>query len=228
MAVEKLREAHFGSLRAAVDTAGGTVVKNLGDGLMVIGDTPTAGLSCAVLMQQAVERSNRGAVEQLAMRVGIATGEATESDGDFFGDPVVEAARLCAVAKGGQILATDLVRAVAGRHASPGVGLGWGFGVEGAARSGGLRRGALGAGSATSPPWSHSRVVWRRGPGIGFVGRAEELGVLAEVLKEAGTQRRRRLVLVGGEPGIGKVSAGRSVRPLCTCRWLGGAVRALR
>src|ERR1700683_667894 len=51
------------------------------------------------------------------MRVGIATGDATETDGDFFGDPVIEAARLCALAEGGQILATDVVRVVAGRHA---------------------------------------------------------------------------------------------------------------
>jgi class 3 adenylate cyclase len=114
---EQLREVHFGLLRAAVDTAGGTVVKNMGDGLMVC-DTPTAGLSCAVGMQRVVERSNRAAVEPLAMRIGMATEEATESDGDFFGDPVVEAARLCAVAEGGQILATDVVRVVAGRHAT--------------------------------------------------------------------------------------------------------------
>ena len=52
------------------------------------------------------------------MRIGISTGEATEEDGDFFGDPVIEAARLCAMADGGQILATDMVRVMAGRHAT--------------------------------------------------------------------------------------------------------------
>ena len=39
---EELREAHFALLRAEVGAAGGVVVKNLGDGLMVICDTPTA------------------------------------------------------------------------------------------------------------------------------------------------------------------------------------------
>jgi adenylate cyclase len=114
---EELREAHFGLLGAEVAAVGGVVVKNLGDGLMVICETPTAALACAVGMQQAVERANRVAAERLTMRVGISLGEATESDGDFFGDPVVEAARLCSMADGGQILATDVVRVVAGRHA---------------------------------------------------------------------------------------------------------------
>ena len=35
---------------------------------------------------------------------------------DYFGDPVIEAARLCAHASGGQILVADLVRAMAGRR----------------------------------------------------------------------------------------------------------------
>ena len=115
-ATDALRDEHFGLLTAEATPVGGTVVKNLGDGLMIVFDAPTVALSAAVGMQQAVERHNRGAQEPLAMRVGIATGEASESDGDFFGDPVVEAARLCALAEGGQILATDLcVRLVAGR-----------------------------------------------------------------------------------------------------------------
>ena len=44
----------------------------------------------------------------LEVRIGLGTGEAIEDDGDFFGDPVIEAARLCALAGPGQILATEL------------------------------------------------------------------------------------------------------------------------
>ena len=161
------------------------------------------------------------------MRVGIATGEATESDGDFFGDPVVEAARLCAAAEGGQILATDLVRAVAGRHAAQELV------SVGALELKGLPDPVACVEVRWEPAGDEPAAVplparLEAGSGIGFVGRAEELGVLAEVLKEAGTERRRRLVLVGGEPGIGKSCAGRGVRPLRPCRRLGGAVRALR
>ena len=76
-------------------------------------------LACAVAMQQAIERHNRrddGAL--LSVRIGISMGEATEEDGDYFGDPVIEAARLCASAEGSQILATEMVKTMAGRHAT--------------------------------------------------------------------------------------------------------------
>ena len=69
-------------------------------------------------MQQAVERHNRRSREGLAIRVGLSMGEATEEDGDYFGDPVIEASRLCAHAAAGQILTTEMVRAIAGRHSA--------------------------------------------------------------------------------------------------------------
>ena len=201
---EELREAHFALLRAEVGAAGGVVVKNLGDGLMVICDTPTAGLACAVGMQQAVERSNRGAAERLTMRVGISLGEATESDGDFFGDPVVEAARLCSAAGGGQILATDVVRVVAGRHAAHelvpvGVLQLKGLPVPVACVEVRWEPSALA--EEVGIPLPARLKAGSRG---GFVGRVKELGRLALALREVGDDRRRRLVLVGGEPGIGK------------------------
>ena len=46
--------------------------------------------------------------------VGIATGDADVDGNDLFGRPVVESARLCAAATGGQILASDLVCLLAG------------------------------------------------------------------------------------------------------------------
>ena len=65
-----------------------------------------------------VERHNRRAEQPIAIRVGLSTGEATEEDGDYFGEPVIEASRLCAHAEGGQILTTAMARALAGRHAT--------------------------------------------------------------------------------------------------------------
>ena len=88
--------------------SGGIEVKNLGDGLMVMFSSPSRALAGAVGMQQAIEHHNRSDGEPLGVRIGMSAGEAVEEDGDFFGDPVVEAARLCAAAIGGQILAADL------------------------------------------------------------------------------------------------------------------------
>ncbi|MGH9041221.1 MAG: hypothetical protein ACRDZ3_13425 [Acidimicrobiia bacterium] len=61
------------------------------------------------------ERHGQGRASQvpLAIRVGLSLGEVTFEDGDLFGVPVVEAARLVAAAGPGQILATVVVRMVA-------------------------------------------------------------------------------------------------------------------
>lgn len=51
-------------------------------------------------MQQAVEARNRRAEEQLGVRIGVSLGDTTAEGDDHFGEPVVEAARLCAAAGG--------------------------------------------------------------------------------------------------------------------------------
>jgi class 3 adenylate cyclase len=95
-AADELRQTHFRLLRSAVSASGGVEVKNLGDGLMVTYTSPTRALVGAAAMQQAIEHHNRSGGEQLSVRVGMSTGEAVDEDGDYFGDPVVIAARLCA------------------------------------------------------------------------------------------------------------------------------------
>jgi len=69
-------------------------------------------------MQRRIARANgrRDALAPWAVRIGIAVGEATEDTEGVHGLVVVEAARLCAAARGGQILATALVETLcAGR-----------------------------------------------------------------------------------------------------------------
>ena len=112
---DELRRSHFVDLRAALDATGGTEVKTIGDAIMVSYRGAADALAGAVAMQRAVERRNRQLDGRpLTMRVGVSAGDATFEDGDWFGTPVVEAARLCAEADGNQILVSDLVRALAG------------------------------------------------------------------------------------------------------------------
>ena len=115
---DDVRRKHFSALRQAIATSGGTEVKNLGDGLMVVFPAASAALSCAVAMQQAVHRDNAGPNGLSGSGWESSAGEATREDDDYFGDPVIEAARLCARAEAGQILASDLVRANAGRRSA--------------------------------------------------------------------------------------------------------------
>ena len=113
-AYEALRHEHFSALRAAVAKHGGTEVKTTGDGLMLRFDSAASAIACAVAMQQATDGAVRRAHRHpLELRIGVSCGEATHEDGDFFGPPVVEAARLCAAATGGQIVVSAIVRALA-------------------------------------------------------------------------------------------------------------------
>jgi class 3 adenylate cyclase len=97
---DRLRRAHFALLREALDEAGGQEVKSLGDGLMVAFGSVGAAVAGAVGMQQRIEQRNRTAAPPLAVRIGVAVGDALREERDWFGPPAVEAARLCAAAGG--------------------------------------------------------------------------------------------------------------------------------
>jgi class 3 adenylate cyclase len=201
-AADELRDEHFALIRDAIDEAKGREVKNTGDGLIVVFDSASEAVSCAVSIQQHFERRNRSADEQLLIKVGVSLGDATASDGDYFGMPVIEAARLCDRAQGSQILAKEIVAHLAGaRHAGlfksvgdldlngiaeavPTVEVGWEpVGEQGP--------------SLPLPP----RL--KEMPPGGFVGRAPERVRLSELWAES-SEGNRRLALISGEPGIGK------------------------
>lgn len=206
-AAEELRQAHFRLLRGAVVASGGTEVKNLGDGLMVMFSSPSRALAGAVGMQQAIEHHNRSGAEPLGVRIGVSAGEAVEEDGDFFGDPVVEAARLCAAAQGGQILAAELVRLMVGRHATQtfvAVGQLVLKGIpEPVDAVEVLWEPAAVAGSVPLP----GRLVGAATDALfGFFGRAGELGALDEARKTTHTSQRCQVAFVAGEAGMGKTA----------------------
>ena len=113
---DRIRQSHFSLLRQALSAGEGTEVKNLGDGLMAVFGSPSGAVDCAVAMQQAIEQNNRRSPQPLGLRVGMSCGETTVEDGDYFGEPVVEASRICALCDGGQILASESVRSMAGRR----------------------------------------------------------------------------------------------------------------
>jgi class 3 adenylate cyclase len=202
VAADDLRREHFGHLREAIAATGGTEVKTIGDSVMVSYKGAADALSGGVAMQRAVERHNRGREDvRLEMRVGVSAGDATFEDGDWFGTPVIEASRLCHEANGGQILASDLVRALAGSR------------CEFELRPLGARDlKGLGAPIAICEvdwqvPVDETRVPLPifvdTSPGFAFAGRADAYETLLLAWKET-LDGARRAVLVSGEPGIGK------------------------
>ena len=122
-------------------------------------------------MQQAVEARNRRSEEQLGVRIGVSLGEATVQDGDYFGEPVVEAARLCAHAAGGQIVVNALVRQLGGSRDGHQLPVARRPRAEGHLRAGAGVRAAVGAGlsGAIALP---ERL--RELPATAYVGRVAE------------------------------------------------------
>ncbi len=114
---DEVRRRHFATLERSIAAFGGIEVKKLGDGTMVAFATASRALGCAVEMQREVDRDNLASPHPLGLRIGLSGGEVTREGADFFGDPVVEAARLCAMASGGEILAAQVVKDMAGRRA---------------------------------------------------------------------------------------------------------------
>ena len=205
---DEVRRTHFSALRQAMATSGGTEVKSLGDGLMVVFPAASSALACAVAMQQVVHRDNTDAEKPLGLRVGLSSGEATRETDDYFGDPVIEAARLCAKAEGGQILASDLVRANAGRRNT------LTFTSLGELELKGLPEpietldvsweplGADAPGSGRVP--LPTRLTHR--PAVGVIGRENELALLDTAAKRVAAGEERELILLAGEPGQGKTT----------------------
>ncbi len=199
-AAEELRTEHFGLLRRALERTGGREVKNLGDGLMVVFSSASESLACAVAMQQAVEARNRRSEEQLGVRIGVSLGESNVENGDYFGEPVIESARLCAQATGGQIVVNALVRQLAGSrdgHSFRSLG---GLELKGISEP-------VPAFELEWEPAAGGRIALperlRELPPTGYVGRVAERARLGELWGQA-HDGSLRLALVSGEAGVGK------------------------
>ena len=204
---DELLEEYFALLREAIGASGGREFKNTGDGLFVAFSSASAAVSCAVLTQQLFERRYRGAEQPLHVRVGLGTGESTIKDGDYFGMPSIEAARLCDQAPTDGILVSPMTRMAAGR-------------VTGARLE---SVGELELKGIPEPMEAFS-VVWepldpeqagaeigrwplpealRTVPRAAYVGRVIQRGLL-EHARNAARSGARQVVLMSGEPGIGK------------------------
>ncbi len=203
---DSLREEYFALLRDAIDASGGREFKNTGDGLFVAFSSASAAVSCAVLTQQLFERRYRSAEQALHVRIGLGTGESTVKDGDYFGMPSIEAARLCDKAPADGILMSPATRMLAGR-------------VEGA-RFESVGELEL---KGIPEPMEAFAVVWepladesgvqvgawpvppalRLVPRAPYVGRADERALMERSRAQA-RAGARQAVLLAGEPGIGK------------------------
>jgi CheY-like chemotaxis protein len=112
---DEVRQRHFASLQDSLAVHRGSEVKTLGDGIMAAFSSVSDALACAVTMQRAVTYCNRRDPDRsVAMRLGISAGETNVAHGDYFGQPVVEASRLCDAAGPAEIYISDIAKTLAG------------------------------------------------------------------------------------------------------------------
>jgi adenylate cyclase len=98
-------------VRGLLEEHGAEQVKAIGDGLMLRCIEPQAAIRLGLrLVEELAEEASFPPV-----RVGIHTGPALASEGDWYGRTVNVAARLCAVAPGGEVMVSEATKVASGR-----------------------------------------------------------------------------------------------------------------
>jgi class 3 adenylate cyclase len=106
-----LRE-HERITRTVLREHGGDEVKSLGDGFMASFSSVIGAVECAIALQRAFAEREAAGDEPVRIRIGLNAGEPIEEGGDLFGATVIMASRIAAAGEAGEILASDVVRAL--------------------------------------------------------------------------------------------------------------------
>jgi len=103
---ELLLRWHDEALRGLFGRYGGRVVNSTGDGFFVAFDSATRAVDCAAAIQRALAEHRRSSGFAPTVRIGLHTAEATQRGSDYSGVGVHVAARIAALAEGGEVLAS--------------------------------------------------------------------------------------------------------------------------
>jgi class 3 adenylate cyclase len=210
---------HYELAAEIAEAHGGRMPRSQGEG----DSTPTAfarasdAVEGALAFQQAVTDEPWPEDIELRLRTGLHTGEAHVDHGDYFGAAVSRAARLRALGGGGQVLVSQATAELVADHLPPDVSLRdlgrvqlRGFGRAEAVHqlcAPGLpdRGDSVVLAEGASEPSTRLPFPIAVPPGATrFVGRSDELSALDAPWTRAVDTSQRGVVLVGGDPGIGK------------------------
>ncbi len=204
--MRSLMDAYFETARTVIERHSGVVEKFIGDAVMAVWGTP-------VTHEDDAERAVRAGLElvdavaalgasmdlPLQARAGVLTGEAAtsphaENQGMVTGDMVNTASRLQSAAEPGHVFVGEATYRAASRAVA--------FDAVGDL--------TLKGKEGSVPAWRALRVIAERqghnrsGIEPPFVGRAEELRQLKDMLHATGREGKSRVVSVMGVGGIGK------------------------
>jgi class 3 adenylate cyclase/tetratricopeptide (TPR) repeat protein len=226
--LKEVMDAFFEAMKRAIEAAGGTVEKFIGDAVMAVFGVPmaheddaTRALRAALGMRRELETLNRTLLEAhgltLAMRIGVGMGEVVAvtaprpGEGMVTGDAVNVAARLEQSAEPGQIRVSErAARAARGFHL-----------VEMGPLQLKGKQLEVHAYELVGESPAGDRLPPEHGAPL--VGRERELALLETVYDRVAIDGHPHLVTVYGDPGVGKsrliaefgaLAAGRDVRPV--------------
>ena len=203
---------HDELVRSRLEIAGAVETKSLGDGFMALFTSANQAIQAAISIQRAIEDHNRANPDMtLSVRMGLNSGDVTQSSGDAHGTAVHAASRVADKAQGGQILVSQVVQDLAGTLGDTRIvdrGLFWLKGFpdrwrlfevlwrDKAADGERVTRETRAASAAAFDP----RTARAQGP---VIGRARELEVVSQQLLATPATGLTAVVLEG-EAGIGK------------------------
>ena len=101
---EDLLRWHDQTLRSLFASHGGEVAHHTGDGFFVAFEDARSALTCAIAVQGALAEHRRAHGFAPLIRIGVHAAEATRRGEDYSGEEVHKAARIAALAEGGEIL----------------------------------------------------------------------------------------------------------------------------
>jgi class 3 adenylate cyclase len=114
LAWDRLLRWHDDTLRQLVASGGGEIVNSTGDGFFAAFDSARSAIDSAIAIQRALIEHRETSGFALAVRIGLHTAEANRRGADYTGMGVHVAARVGALASGGEVLATAATLAEAG------------------------------------------------------------------------------------------------------------------
>ena len=185
---------HDEIVSASIGAHHGHVVKARGDGFHAAFHTAHEAIDAALAAQRALFAEPWPEAVALRVRMGIHTGETQERDGDYFGTAVNRAARVMAVAHGGQIVCTRATVEVLGESVAV-ESLG-----EHRLRDLGVPQELFQVGDGSFPPLQTVDAVPTNLPTV----RTELIGRSDAVRELAALVSRERLVTLTGVGGVGK------------------------
>jgi class 3 adenylate cyclase len=111
---QEVVRTHNRIVRDALKAHSGSEIKHTGDGIMASFASASRALECAIAVQRAFAGHNEEHPDMpIRVRIGLNAGEPVAEEEDLFGTAVQLAARICAHAEPGEILAPIVVRELA-------------------------------------------------------------------------------------------------------------------